>query len=517
MNMNSKSKGGVIENFRNAFSKLYGQNGELWTKNGRLLDYSYAGNRINMTVDAKPINIKTAFGAKGDGVTDDTLAFKKALQEANGILYIPQGTYIITGRLLRTNTNPLIIRGDGEGKTIIHFPKSMRELFGSPGDGNKWSFKPCFFEIDMQKKEDKLCDIIKKSPRGSHLVYCNTTQGIKQGDWVRIALKDDNNASLFKLVYQKEDMIPKEYIGTLQMRFPNKVLEIGDGYVKLARPLPIDVELDCHPEIQTLRGFTSVAAIENMSFTAAYKPYAGHLIEDGYNMVSFKNVVNGWVKNVSFHNADIALKLSAGCHFCNISNTTFTSDKNRSGHHGIWVAGCSDNLITDFKFKMKYEHDISVEGLALQNVFTSGEGVDLNFDHHRVGPYGNLFTDIHLGKGTRYHSSSGQSQRGAHSGKLTTFWGLTSDKCTKSTAKCEMLDLPPIEKKTLKLPNPRPWGVGLNFVGTFDNTLQPGNMLYIDSFENNNFVPFNLYNNMVLTQKTRLGNQEEVQSITYTV
>lgn len=45
-------------------------------------------------------NIKTAFGARGDGVTDDTAAFELAIQTIPfiqaGIILVPAGTYVIT-------------------------------------------------------------------------------------------------------------------------------------------------------------------------------------------------------------------------------------------------------------------------------------------------------------------------------------------------------------------------------------------------------------------------------------
>jgi hypothetical protein len=55
------------------------------------------------------INVKTEFGAKGDGSTDDTAAIQSALNSLSdtgdtaGTLYFPPGTYKITDTLTMTN------------------------------------------------------------------------------------------------------------------------------------------------------------------------------------------------------------------------------------------------------------------------------------------------------------------------------------------------------------------------------------------------------------------------------
>jgi hypothetical protein len=68
-------------------------------------------------------NIKTAFGAKGDGVTDDTAALQAAfnsLSNSTPVLWIPHGTYLITGTLtVIGNTNITILGEDPLTTTIV--------------------------------------------------------------------------------------------------------------------------------------------------------------------------------------------------------------------------------------------------------------------------------------------------------------------------------------------------------------------------------------------------------------
>jgi len=63
------------------------------------------------------INVRY-FGAKGDGVTDDTAALNAAMTAAEGkVLYIPAGTYLTTtGLAIPSNTE---VRGDGMWNTLI--------------------------------------------------------------------------------------------------------------------------------------------------------------------------------------------------------------------------------------------------------------------------------------------------------------------------------------------------------------------------------------------------------------
>lgn len=53
------------------------------------------------------VNVKTAFGAKGDGVTDDTEALKKALDEVRmSTIYFPNGTYLISDSIGHFDAKP---------------------------------------------------------------------------------------------------------------------------------------------------------------------------------------------------------------------------------------------------------------------------------------------------------------------------------------------------------------------------------------------------------------------------
>ena len=84
------------------------------------------------------LNVKTVFGAKGDGVTDDTAALQAALNSiANShyVLWIPSGNYLISKTLAVTSVSNLTILGEDPRTTTI--------LWGGPEGGTMLTLDGC--------------------------------------------------------------------------------------------------------------------------------------------------------------------------------------------------------------------------------------------------------------------------------------------------------------------------------------------------------------------------------------
>jgi hypothetical protein len=94
---------------------------------------SFAGYRFCEAKLPEPrvvANVKTE-GGKGDGVTDDTVAFRLAVEKAQkaggGVILVPAGNYRITG-MVALNSAGLVLRGEGTDKTILSFQKPISEV-----------------------------------------------------------------------------------------------------------------------------------------------------------------------------------------------------------------------------------------------------------------------------------------------------------------------------------------------------------------------------------------------------
>lgn len=84
------------------------------------------------------INVKTAFGAMGDGVTNDTDALQAALnyvQRSPAVLWVPKGTYLIT--------RPLTISGVADFTVLGEDPLNTTIVWAGPPGGTMLTLSGC--------------------------------------------------------------------------------------------------------------------------------------------------------------------------------------------------------------------------------------------------------------------------------------------------------------------------------------------------------------------------------------
>ena len=104
---------------------------------------------IRFPVDSGVVDVKVAYGAKGDGVTDDTAALQRAItDEANGfkVLYFPNGTYLVSDKISqggdKRKAKARTLQGQSQAKTVIRLKD------GSPGYDNAANPKPLLSSFD---------------------------------------------------------------------------------------------------------------------------------------------------------------------------------------------------------------------------------------------------------------------------------------------------------------------------------------------------------------------------------
>jgi hypothetical protein len=339
-------------------SQLWGSNGKQWNPTRaaeRLPDFSYAGyhqgERPIPTVPGAR-NIKSDYGAKGEGVSDDTAAFRNAIREHNngvwnGALFIPEGTYVIKD-ILRITRGNLVLRGEGPTKTVLYFPDSTSvsnqyhqpyhrpgESWKHPGhihvaspssyDPTPWTMTaPC---ADLDPGVDpKLATVTANANRGAKKLKLSTLTGMAVGSSVVLKMQEDANGSLAREVINDPHWVnlpPLVYCGGWDAGFPTKVTAINTATneITIERPLRLNVRTQWKPAVYKMTTLTEVG-IEHLWVKHPNKPYGGHHKEEGYHSIELFNAAHSWIRNVRISDADGAIRLGHGTMFTTVIDTT---------------------------------------------------------------------------------------------------------------------------------------------------------------------------------------------------
>lgn len=417
-------------------SALWGADGSAWDAAGRLPDVSFAGYACGekpLPVLREVANVRQ-FGAKGDGVTDDSAAFLAAIDKTrSGAIVVPAGRYVIR-RILEIRQSGVVLRGAGPERTVLVCPVPLNDIrpdWGATTTGLRTSNYSWSGGIVWFKGGDKgrrIGAISSPAKRGERQIrVAQAPQDLKPGAWVEIRVQDDADKSLLRHLYSEDPgKLDKIKPASHRTSFVTRVTRVGeDGRIAIERPLRIDLRSEWQPELRTYEPGLSNSGIESIAFEFPARDYGGHFSDLGYNAVAFSGVAHCWARDLVITNADSGI--FAGGRFCTIESVTFRLAGSRDhagcfGHHGVTLGG-HDNLLKRFRIDQRFIHDITVSGGA-GNVACSGSGVDLAFDHHKKAPYDNVFTDLDLGKGSRMWKSGGGADLGRHCGARGTFWNI---------------------------------------------------------------------------------------------
>ena len=418
-------------------SRLWGRDGERWHAKSRLPDYSYAGyHRGECSLPARmPVASVRTFGARGDGKTDDTRAFQRALDEAGGrAIAVPPGRYRITD-ILHIRTSGTVLVGAGPDRSVLVFPRSLEAIRPNPGHTtsgkptSNYSWSGGMIEARGRWETRLLAPITRPARRGDRVLHVAWPRPFRPGAEVRLVLEDDDRQTLARHLYAGDPGDIGNLSGLRETWFARVLaVDTKQKAITLDRPLATDVRLAWNPRLFPARSTIEEIGIEALALEFPVRPYDGHFTEQGYNGVAFTHVRNGWIRNMVIRNADSGIFLRGSANLT-VTRIVWTSRRkphrlrHSTGHHGISMTG-QDLLLSDFDFQTRFIHDITMSRGSAGNVVRRGKGRDLAFDHHRYANHSNLFSCIDAGEGTNIYHSGGGSHRGRHCGAWTTFWNI---------------------------------------------------------------------------------------------
>jgi hypothetical protein len=417
-----------------SYSELWGKNGENWTPDSRLPDFSFAGYRFGEVPLPKvkvSANVKD-FGAKGDGQTDDTEAFKQAITETkDGAIFIPEGRYLITDILWIKKSN-IVLRGEGRDKSVLHFPRELEDVrpnmgatsSGSPTSNYSWSGG--FVWVQGSLKSETISDITSEHKRGEKSFTVSRAEGLKPGQRVRVQITDDAQKSLLNHLYSEDSGKIEKITDTVSVTMVSRIAAVEGNRITLERPLRWDIRKDWTPRLQTFMPSVSEVGIEDLGFSFPVKPYKGHFTEKGMNAIAMSHGYDCWIRNVRISNCDSGIFMAGMFNTIDqlLIDGTRETTKGDTGHHGVTLG--QDSLLQNFEFQTKFIHDLTVTNFQNGNVFKNGKGLNLSFDHHKRAPFENLFSNIDVGDGDLIWRSGGGDKIGKHSAARGTFWCIHS-------------------------------------------------------------------------------------------
>ncbi len=491
-------------------SELWGKNGEKWDAAGRLPDFSFAGYETGIK-DIPTFPIKATLGQNGakpnDGL-DDADELQKLINTiaTPGTVLIPKGQWNLDKRIYIKRSGVVVKGEDGAEffmrKSLSQIDKE-NNVDTSPEEMN-YSFFQAFINLEgnivTKKKADGV--IVENAAQGIKQLVVSKNTKVAIGDWIMITQTDDATESLYKYINNVKDgrsfyqNPPKDEILNEKNMFTfyTKVLGKTGDIITIERPMPIKTDTRWNPKVEVLdmEKTTQNIGFQNITLRMNGDAWGGHFKNAGFSGINMIGLMNSWLKDVTIIDADNCIYFH-NIAFCTLDGITIKAGKRPNnkdiGHHGIFIRDSArDNLITNFKFEASYLHDLTVEAHATQNVFTHGVGKQLNFDHHRIGPFANLFTEINVGNGNRLMGSSGALYRGPHTGIYTTLWNIQKTSGAFRT-------LPSSSNSADKIPggSPAPDWFYMNAIGLQGIKAADGRNQYVEFTNGENFSPKNLY------------------------
>lgn len=418
------------------FSGLWGEHGEKWTPQSRLPDFSFAGYHSGEKVPPRfdPVASVRDFGAKGDGIQDDTAAFLKAIEATReGVISIPAGRYLITD-ILWIKKPGLVLRGEGPDRSVLCFTRGLQEVLpnmsattgGRPTSNYSWSGGFVWIKGDV--RQETIAPISSENQRGDRAITLKHEGAVSVGQRVMVEIHDDEHRTLIDYLYSGDSGDVSKVRKDVKSVMVSRVQTVEGNRVTLERPLRFDLRAEWTPVLKTYEPSVSECGVEDLGFEFPSTKYEGHFTEIGFNTIAINQAADCWVRNVRIRNSDSGIFL-AGM-FCAADGILLESERpsgdNNTGHHGLTPG--TDCLIENFDFRTQFIHDISVDNFSAGNVVKNGKGVNLSLDHHKRAPYENLFCNIDVGKGTVVWFCGGGALLGKNCGARGTFWGLRSSR-----------------------------------------------------------------------------------------
>lgn len=406
-----------------------------------LPDFSYAGYNHGVgkipVSDGKVIDV-TKYGVTPDDNIDDSEGLLKALKSAHSergpvIVKFPRGT-IIVSEILKISRGNIVLRGAGSGPegTKLHFPRPLQmvdkadsldelraylkkydkrqkekdnnvdELFSeySWSGGFIWVQKEGTRAAAYLESEDPEIVVLAKALRGkvgTHNVDVESAEKLKAGDVLELQWfnRDGENGALIKEMYGDTDVKIGSHHWTFKdrplVRQKTEILEIEGNKVTISDPLLHNISEDISAQFSKWEHMQNVG-LEDLHISFPDAPSFGHHLERGYNGIYLTSVFNGWVRDVSIHNADTGiLTYNSG----NVTISNIETSGERRAHYSVHAGNVHNMLVKNLTVNNPAIHSLSLNTQSTKCVFQNAiVNETAVLDQHAGANHQNLFDNI---------------------------------------------------------------------------------------------------------------------------
>jgi len=435
-----------------------------------LPDFSYAGYRRGEEPLPEPPITHDArdFGVVSDDDMDDTDALRVALEATTRVpgwvvLSLPPGRIDISG-VLFLERDSLVIRGatqrDGSAATMLAVAGSLTEWADPKADslvadiaayqrennltnllrpyspytwagGMLWSRRPgtttpipAIPPIPVSDGWDALSGL-----QGEHRVVISgpSAPGIGATLEIRWFNRQGADGSFLEHVLGPYDLP----IGERLTEDPERPLitqpatiraveAVPDGWaLTLHEPLTHDIKHDWGVRLVSLDRISHVG-IENLSIYFEEDAPAPHHLDKGYNGIYLTDTRDGWVRNVSVHNADTPV-LTNRTNNITIAQLRTTG---REGHHSVYPSNSWGVLVRDFRLEAPALHHPTFPTGSILSVYTNGYVNAARLDQHGGLNQQNLYDRMALDADGAWLDGGGAGYWNPVAGRYNTFWNV---------------------------------------------------------------------------------------------
>ncbi len=403
-------------------------------------DFSYAGYRNGEALEpvstGTRINV-TDFGAIPDDGIDDSRAILDAIDTANAvdgtvILEFPAGELIVT-EVLPITRGDIVLRGQGrgDGGTRLHFPRpldmvdtgsrfsELREYLAkydkrqrepdrnvdymfseySWTGGFIWIQRPGTRAASYLESYDPPIEVltdITSGKRGDKTVSVVDPDRLEEGEVIQLQWfnREGEDGALIDSIYGDTDLAIGSHHWTFVdrpvVRQMTKVVSINGAAVTLSDPLLHDVN-DALPAQAAVWDHLQNVGIEGMRLTFPNAISFGHHLERGYNGIYFTSVFNGWIRDVSFSNADSGV---LSYNSANLTFQTIRADGLRRAHYAVHLGNVHNVLVSDLIVAGPVIHPLTFNTQSTRSVYRRSTVFEAPvLDQHAGSNHQNLFDE----------------------------------------------------------------------------------------------------------------------------